>query len=59
VRRERPSPSRPTTGVATAPTRSVTVSDHWALASETSLASAMAGTSGAPRLLMTATSVAR
>jgi hypothetical protein len=59
VRRCRPSPRRPITGVATAPTSRVTVSDHWALVTETSLAAAIAGTSGAPRLLMTATSIAR
>jgi hypothetical protein len=45
--------------VATAPTTRVIVSAHWALVTETSLASAIAGISGAPRLLMTATSMAR
>src|SRR5689334_8621406 len=56
-RRRGPSPSRPTTGVATAPTSSVMVRVHCAEAGEAPVSAAIAGTSGAPRLLMTATHV--
>ena len=57
VRRWRPSPSRPTTGVATAPTSSVAVSDHWALLTLASRSRAIDGMSGAPRLEMIETTV--
>src|SRR3954466_8655685 len=57
LRRCGPSPSLPTTGVATAPTSNVTVRDHWASGSDVPMVLAIAGTSGAPRLLMTATTV--
>src|SRR4051794_14200776 len=57
LRRCGPSPSLPTTGVATAPTSNVTVRDHWASGSYVPMVLAIAGTSGAPRLLMTATTV--
>src|SRR4051812_43954523 len=56
-RRRGPSPSRPTTGVATAPTSRVIVSVHCASAGEAPVSAAIAGTSGAPRLLITATQV--
>src|SRR4051812_28206052 len=56
-RRCGPSPSRPMTGVATAPTSSVMVSVHCAAAGEAPVSAAIAGTSGAPRLLITATQV--
>src|SRR4051794_20557139 len=57
ARRCGPSPSRPTTGVATAPTSSVMVRVHWAEEGLAPVSAAIAGTSGAPRLLMTATHV--
>src|SRR4051794_19999339 len=57
VRRFGPSESLPTTGVATAPTSSVIVSAHWACGSVAPVEDAIAGTSGAPRLLITATTV--
>jgi hypothetical protein len=47
-RRRGPSARRPSTGPETAPTSSVTVSAHWAVASETPCSAAMTGTSGAP-----------
>ncbi len=59
VRRCGPSPRRPSTGVATAPTSIVMVSDHWASESETWSTAAMVGIIGAPRLLITATTALR
>jgi len=59
LRRCGPSPSRPIVGVASAPTSSVMVSDHWASASETWVATAIVGTSGAPSELTTATTMPR
>src|SRR3982751_2643925 len=56
-RRCGPSPRRPTTGVATAPTSRVIVRVHCAWAGEAPVSAAIAGTSGAPRLLITATHV--
>ncbi len=46
-------------GVATAPTSIAMVSDHCASESETWWTAAIVGTSGAPRLLMTATTMPR
>ena len=57
VRRWRPSPRRPTIGVATAPTSSVAVSDHCALDTLACMSRAIEGISGAPRLEMIDTTV--
>lgn len=54
-RRRGPSPSRPSTGPATAPASRVAVSIHWAALRETCCSRATVGTMGAPSVLTTET----
>ncbi len=53
-----PSASRPMAGVANAPVIRAAVSSHWAVLKDTPSERAIAGMSGAPRLLTTATKAA-